>query len=277
MSAVLAASCNRNERIEPSVSPGEETLIELLSHSSIRDMEIFLYEDWGIRKLQTHIHIDSTIVQITDGQSIEIPVQLRSGDYLAVALANCPSTPDSRALQSLDAIEALTMNYAAEQCDYPFLSGYCHFKTGEECAVQLGSLLCPVHIVSIDNQLEEAPLIQNPRVYFRNASAIAQVLRQDGFRPTQWVDNPAGLRSPELFIAYLPHDIGYIRLETDITLYCYPNDSPYDGPGTPRTELILEGETDGETLRFVTKLPAIRRGRDCRVALSLSEWNVEYP
>ena len=126
--------------------------------------------------------------------------------------------------------------------------------------ITLSPLLCAVQVQYVDNLLEGRPLLKSPRIFFRYANASAQVLRQDGFRASQTVESPVGLRSPELFFAYLPQDIGYYRCEPGITLYCYPNDSPFPTIGTPRTELVLEAESDSLTVGFSTVLPALARG-----------------
>lgn len=257
--------------------PGETGRSEIgfLSPYPIRSLDLFIYEDRGIRKLYTYIHIDSLIRPSAESPPFETGFVLPSGDYIAVALANCPSPPQIRALQSMDAMENLSVSYASETVAFPFMSGFCQFRAGYDARLHLSSLLCEVKIESVDNLMEGCPLLKNPRVYFRNANASAQVLRQDGFRPTQWMDDPAKMQSPELFIAALPEDIGRYRQEPGLSLHCYPNDSPYDGPGTPRTEIVLEAEKDGETLRFATSLPALMRGRSYSIALSLSEWNLE--
>ena len=142
--------------------------------------------------------------------------------------------------------------------------------------IRITPLLCEVRLLSVDNQLEGRPQLKNPRVFFRNANASAQVLRQDGFRPAQMVDSPEGLRSPELFLAYLNEDIGYFRCEPGVSLFCYPNDSPVATLGTPRTELVLEAESDGETLQFITGLPALRRGSSTGVHIIADDKSLYY-
>ncbi|MBO4595636.1 MAG: hypothetical protein J5632_03390 [Bacteroidales bacterium] len=157
-------------------------------------------------------------------------------------------------------MESLTMSYSSELSEAPLMSGMAQSKGADTVGITLTPLLCAIQITSVDNLLENRPLLKHPRFNFRYANASAQVLRQDGFRPSQTVESPVGMRSPELFLAYLHEDIGYNRCEPGITLCCYPNDSPFPTIGTPRTELILEAQADSLTLGFCTELPALHRG-----------------
>lgn len=217
---------------------------------AILRLDLLIYEDHGIRRLLHHSR--------SSGTRLRLPYP--GSDFIAVAIANSPGQIDPAALGSFDAAEALTMSYSNELAEAPLMSGTAQSSGSGTVFIRLTPLLCAVQLLSVDNCLQDRPLLKNPRVYFDYANASAQVLRQDGFRPSQTIESPAGLRSPELFFAALPEDIGYRRSEPGITLCCYPNDSPYATIGTPRTELVLEAEVEDGTVCFPTELPALPRG-----------------
>ena len=250
VSAVSAPACSKHTPARQEAPPGQADSITITVQPSwpaeIVSLDIFIYEDRGIRRLIYH------------SNKLRIPEP--GVDFIAVAIANAPGRIDAAALGSFDAMEALTMNYSSELTQAPLMSGMVQSKGRDTVRIALTPLLCEVRLLSVDNLLEDRPLLRNPRVYFRGANEVAQVMRQDGFRPSRMVESPEGMRSPELFLAYLNEDIGYFRCEPGISLYCYPNDSPVATLGTPRTELVLEAEAGGETLCFPTELPALLRG-----------------
>ena len=255
VTAVSASSCSKDKpsTTEPQLQADSISITLLPSWQvAMASLDLFIYDDSGIRPLLYHKGVTGAC------KSLKAPNP--GADFIAVAIANTPGRINPEALGSFDAMENLSMSYSSELAEAPLMSGMAQAKGGSSLSIRLTPLLCAVQLESIDNLLEGRPLLRNPRVYFRYANASAQVLRQDGFRPSQTVESPQGLRSPELFCAYLGQDIGYFRREPGISLYCYPNDSPFATIGTPRTELILEAECEGETLGFATGLPALPRG-----------------
>ena len=236
-----------------SPKPAQDSITISLTPSwqvEMASLDLYIYDDSGIRPLLYH--------KAETGMCKNLKAPNPGVDFIAVAIANSPGRMDAGALGSFDAMESLVMNYASELAGRPLLSGMAQGRG--DVVITLSPLLCAVQLQSVDNLLEGRPLLKSPRIFFRYANASAQVLRQDGFRASLTVESPVGLRSPELFFAYLPQDIGYYRSEPGITLYCYPNDSPFPTIGTPRTELVLEAESDSLTVGFSTVLPALPRG-----------------
>ena len=267
--AVSASSCSK-DKLPPTTSQHSvnDSITVIAKPSWKRDiarLDLFIYEDRGIRKLTFHSTGGLT-------QKVLNP----EVDFIAVAIANSPGHIDDASVGSFDAMEALCMSYRNELAEFPLMSGMAQAKPCDTLLLTLTPLLCEVHLASVDNLLEGRPLLRNPRVYFRYANASAQVLRQDGFRASETVESPEGLRSPELFFAYLPEPVGYFRCEPGITLYCYPNDSPFPTIGTPRTELILEAEADSLVLGFCKELPALARASSTPVRVVADDNSLVY-
>lgn len=266
LTAALAASC-KSEKVPVSEwpLPGNSSRIVMESPLDINCLDIFIYRDSGIKALLLHRRTDT----LAGAGQLEMDCAVDECDCIAVVLASSPGHPSVASLQSFDAMERLQMSYAREHSDYPFMSGMAQFHSPGSAVIKLTPLLCKVSIKSIDNCIEGQPLLRNPRIYLRNINASAQVLRQDGFRPSETISPPGNLRSPELMFSQLGKEIGYHRQETDLNLYCYPNDSPYGGPGTPRTEIVFEADTQDGPYIHIEELPAIRRAEDTVLDIKL--------
>ena len=91
------------------------------------------------------------------------------------------------------------------------------------------------------------------RIYLTNVNASCKYLKKDGFSP-EMIVNPgfldmdalSGFKDRSLLYADT-EDIGEETLYPGIKLFCYPNDSPEETPGSPFTRLVIEGKISGHT------------------------------
>ena len=86
-------------------------------------------------------------------------------------------------------------------------------------------------------------------------------LRQQDFRPTELIDAGAW--------TLLPCDVGYFSQEPNLTLWCYPNDTPEDILGVPRPSLEFACEIAGTTCSFEVPLPPLPRACSKEVIITV--------
>ncbi len=210
-------------------------------------LDIFVFEDTLTRKLEKY-------ERLLNATAARLP--LSRGDKVIVALANAQGE-FARLPQTFDELEKVGMRYAAERMETPLMSGMAVCSGGDSCCVELTPLLCSVRIESICFEAD-APL-KGPVAYLENVSAYCELLRQDGFYPSETIDRPDGLQDPMMMVQPLPKDIGSTEQHPGTTLWCYPNESP-DGPGTGPTRLCISGLLAGERRVFSFALKPLRRG-----------------
>ena len=225
---------------------------------AVRTLDIFIYADSPTRPLLWHMRTGHT-------ESLRFPLD---GDCTAVAIANAPGEFILDALKSMDSIEKLEMQYAAENAFYPTMSGLTPLSKDEpQGVIRLTPLLCKVSLYAICNSTGRR--IESLSIRFADANSSAELLRSEGFRPVQTISGPDGLLSPELFSAKFAFDIGIPTVHPGLNLYCYPNDSEEETPGTPRTTLIIEGFINKRSCTWSIPLPPIKRGADIKVEVDI--------
>lgn len=254
---VLVSSCQRAPDGQTSQS-GCTFLFRVRSSCPIDSVDVFVYSDEGIRQLDSYCRV---------APAPDITVKAVPGDKTFVFLANVPGSFATGRLQRFDAMETLSMRYASESAASPLLSGIIHSSSGSGSTVDLKPLLCPVIIGSVRNSLD-APL-EAPVLCLKGVNAHAEVLRTAGFRPSETVDGPEGLRDPSVMVRALPFDAVDTPLEAGITLYCYPNDISDATAGALPTSICMAGRLRGEDRLFEAALPAIARGDTLRVHLKI--------
>ena len=92
------------------------------------------------------------------------------------------------------------------------------------------------------------------KIYLTNVNASCCIMKHEDFRPESIV-NPGFLdteamgrfHDSRIVCADAVPDIGRSPVNPGIRLYCYPNDSLEETPGSPFTRLVIEGKIAGYT------------------------------
>lgn len=228
-------------------------------------------------------HISHTDIFVYDADGLRELLVSRSYDFLpdsavffcpaktvtVVAVANSPRGFNTSALERFDSIELLTYRFEEDSPERPVMSGQKNVAAGGSGYLSLTPLLCRVMVGEVSNKLKGYVRLEDPRIFLENMNATAEALRSEGFHPSEMVSAPP--------VRSLPYDIGIYTQTPGTELFCYPNDSAEATIGTPATEFVFECEISGETHRFRTALPAIRRNSTLRVDVTVTgETTFEY-
>ena len=219
----------------------------------VRRLDVFCYGTEGTRQLVSHARLDS----LPEILALDVP----EGDKAVVCIANSPHDFNLGALGRFDAMGQLSYSFQDDDPQVPILGGWAEVPdSGGEIVLQ--PLLCRVVLASVANTMDGYELLEDPRIRLRDLPEAAEILRERDFRPTELID--AGAWVP------LPHDVGYFPQEPQISLWCYPNDTPENILGTPRPRLEFECVIRGETCSFEVPLPPLPRASTVEVSLTIN-------
>ena len=234
-----------------SVVPGGTFSMEEADH-----LDILLYESDGLGKLVTSCR---TSVQELD--SVTFPCT--DGAVNVVVLANLPGHPNTAVLDRFDTVELLQSGFADDDPGHRIASGCGRVDVCGDCVCEivLTPLMSRITLASVTNSMKGYILLEDPRVRLTRVNPTAEVLRQDGFRPSACLDALPGLR--------LPCDVGFYTQYPETDLWCYPNDTPESTLGIPRTGIEFECEINGRTCVFPSDLPPIPRDAVIRADLTV--------
>ena len=291
---ILAAGCAESpfpESVSPDVRAGTETLVSphpypsgpdilsaattLLARQSalfpglpvqveaddwwlIRRMDIFVFNDDGIRAL------DSYTRSYPYGTPADT-VSLASGPKIVVAVANC-ALPDPlvTGLHCYEDLRGAVAEFSSDHPSYPVMSGQAHFSAGggAVCTVTLEPVMSVVEVQSLECRMDEpyrGQKLSGVKVYLTGVGNRAGLLEQDGFLPTETLNN-GGLSEQDL--GRLPYSgmvykyLGNGRTSGGTTsyggasLYCYPNEAEEESFASPFTRLVVEGKLNGKTCYY---------------------------
>ena len=211
--------------------------------SPVRTLDLFVYDNGGTQPLEKHLSLDC----LPDSLSF----LTTTGEKILVGIANSPHRFNLAALGRFDAMQQLTFTFADDDPACPVLGGSVTTvrQAGE---LRLTSLLCRIILKTVNNTMDGYELLEEPRVRLLDLPDNAEILREKDFRPSELLD--AGPWVP------LPCDVGFFPQEPEISLWCYPNDTPEEILGVPRPTLEFECRIEGESCSFDVPLPPLPRG-----------------
>ena len=219
----------------------------------IRRMDLFVFDDDGIGALDAYTRSFSYSPSAIEIRSAEGPKRV-------VAIANHP-LPDGfvTSVGHYEDLKKIVADLTEDDPSCPVMSGEARFTAGAErsCSVTLEPVLSAVEIHSLTCKMEGAwagMSLERVKVYLTGVSCRADLLRTEGFLPTETLNN-GGLSEHDM--ARLPYSgmvyrfLGNGRPSGGRTsygtasLYCYPDEAEEETPGSPFTRLVVEGTLDG--------------------------------
>jgi hypothetical protein len=259
----LLGSCDKTTDLDPPLPDGQDppevmvdsvlTQIRVLADGRpVERLDLFVYDADGLRPMEKQLEFN--------GLQEELDIPTLPGDKLVVGIANSPKRFNRKALERYDAMEQLSFNYADDDPDRPVLGGF--VKTNAQCGeIRLQPLLCCIRLVKVSNTMDGYELLENPCIRLRDLPNAAEILRLQEFRPAELID--AGPWTP------LPYDVGYFPQEPNLTLWCYPNDTPEDVLGVPRPYLEFQCSIRGSVCSFKVPLPPLPRACTKEISLTI--------
>lgn len=240
------------------ISIVERCSITESSGGSISGIHFFLYDGDGLKQLEH----DWT----EEGMTEEINFRSSKKDKIVVAVANCPHEFDISKLGRFEAIEHLQMSFVDDDCVSPVMSGVCAVSPLIRSELVLKPLMGRIILEGITNNMSGYKRLEDPRVFLTGASEKVELLRNDGFHTSEFLEGRD-------FTTALPCDVGMFPQHPGTEMFCYPDDS------TDGITLVLECEIKGKTRCFEKNVSPIGRNETKRVEFTIESedrfyWNV---
>ena len=216
-------------------------------------LDVLLYDADGVGGLESW----------TSYRSLPDSIVIRGAKRakIAVLIANSPRSFSRRGIERYDSVELLSYEFDEDTPEQPLMSGTATLIPGTPGKIILAPLMARVQLCGISNLMTGYVRLEDPRIYLENMNPAAEILRLNGFRPTEILE---GRRKKPL-----PFDVGLFTQNPMTELFCYPNDSLESTMGTPHTTLVLECEINGLTCRFPVDLKDIGRNTTVHVDITV--------
>ena len=117
-----------------------------------------------------------------------------------VAVANSPMDFNTSALDRYESIELLSYRFEDDSPQVPLMSGVGSVGADMSTVVTLTPMLARVMLGEVCNELKGYVRLEDPRITLESMNASAEILRTNGFYPSETVPEPP--------VARLPFDIG---------------------------------------------------------------------
>lgn len=220
-----------------------ETTISPLSKTNIFNLDIFIYEATGTRKMFAHL-------------VNETRVNLPEGEYLVAVIANCPGKFNDKVLGRYESMETLKYNFENDNPKRPVLSGMQTVVAGKENSVELNPVICKIEISSVDSDID----IYNLKLYLKNIASEAELFRWSKFSSAESISSGAEYcfwGRPDWQYSFYPHE----------SLWCYPD----DGRDFSRTSISVEFGFDGRDYLHEFDLPPLGRADQKSVFIFIND------
>lgn len=269
LSVLPLSLCCKEIELEESrtvVEEREEEMVTLTIESKkinsriqLRSADYFLFSTEGTRELLRYSATSGT-------------VEVCAGEYDLVVIANSQGKIDTSVVNRYDVLEQLCCRLESEDPSCPMCSGELHLDIRKNTAVVMEPIpmISRIQLMKVENNMGGLALVENPFVFLTNISSQAEILRHNGFRPSEFI------KAGE--IEYLD-DIGRYPAYPDIELFCYPNElgGVFSGvkaaPDMKLTEIsqatgiVMVCTIEGDTVKMEAALPQI--GRNAVIYASL--------
>lgn len=220
----------------------------------IRRLDLFIFEDDGIGMLDAYSRsyaYSPTAVELCSS----------GGEKRVVAVANA-AFPDSfvSSILSYEDLRGAVVSLTEDNPSYPIMSGEARFTagSGRSCDLTLEPMMSVIELRSLRFR-GAGEALTGVRVYLTGIGNRAELLREEGFLPSETLNN-GGLSETDLArLAYSGMVYRYLgngRPDGDGTaygtasLYCYPNEAEEESAGSPFTRLVIEGKLNGQTCYY---------------------------
>ena len=191
----------------------------------------------------------------------DVAVASMAGEKVLMACSGLESTSED--WMWVSSISSLSDAWSAlenESRDFPVMSGSCGFHAGlateKRPELVLRRISSEIHLKSLKCDFKGKPYegekLSDIHVYLTNVNASCQIWNDPGtatriINQGRLIDGDAArFKDKSLIYQRVEDVVGVEGIKTDIKLRCYPNMAEEEGPGSPFTRLVIQGELDGE-------------------------------
>ncbi|MCD8313091.1 MAG: hypothetical protein LUC24_02930 [Bacteroidales bacterium] len=254
----LVFGCSSDPEVNVAEGSEEEAefSVRLLSDSDCENAhtDVFIFNNDALRRIDAYQRVSGTSFKASS----------RVGEKLLVAIANSSlGSGDWRRISSYDGLMEEMSMLEDEDADCPVMSAQTEISAGTEESYELDMtrIMSKVRVRTLCTDFHATEFDGEPftdaKVYLTNVNASCAIMREENFRPVMIV-NPGyldygaieGFRSGSMLWSDVPFDLTSSAMDADISLYCYPNDTPEETYGSPFTRLVLEGKICGVTCYY---------------------------
>lgn len=227
-----------------------------LEDFKIKTLDIFIYDTEGVKALEEHQTLTGGDIPRQGHLELRLP---SASPRTVVLIANCPKALNDEAVARFDSMELLEFAFEDEDTGAPVL---CGVSQGETPQIELAPLLSRVVLAAVTNGLADYELLEEPSVRLCDITPSARALQKVDFRPAETIAVGKTVA--------LPCDVGFHTQHPDISLFCYPNDTPETSLGAPRTSLEFQCKIKGVECSFPVDLPPVGRNSVTRIELIIN-------
>lgn len=258
----LLLGCNAPEILQEATFTGtgheEPVKVAVRSESKghIESMDIFVFNNDILQRLDCYQRFG----EMSEGI---ISVASRKGAKKVAVCANSGRERNEwKGINSLEALHRTVADLENEQRGRLLMSAEADIMpgngTGHATPIYLKKLAAEIVLQSISCDFSGKPYegekLENVKIYLTNVNASCKIMSSGTTSPERII-NAGGLNlldmekfaDRELVMHILDHDVGPRAHKEDISLICYPNCGTEEGPGTPFTRLVIEGQVGKET------------------------------
>lgn len=224
--------------------------LKMKNTSSASCLDIFTFND------DRMMHLDS-YQRVEEYRNGNIDVRSQNGDKIIFACANSHREAyDWAEINSMDALNTVEVSLDKEIRAHPVMSGWSRATAGQKapCEILVSPLRSEIYLRSIRCDLNDKNevRIKNAKVYLTNVNALCSIMSDVITTPKHIVnagepdyEYMSNMSTPDILMQKIPATIGEERYMAGISLFCYPNSCTEEGPGTPFTRLVIEGDIEG--------------------------------
>ena len=257
----LFPSCTYHHT-EPYDPSGTGTADEVKAMNENSDIDLLVFDDDELMHLDSYIRTDDM-----PGNLLEIRSQ--NGDKIVFACINSQweryDWADIRSFSSLGGIYA---DLRKEKRGDPLMRGIMRLEAGSPAGMTVSPIASEVCLRSVRSDFSgkgyEGEDITDVMVYLTNVNVRCSLTDYEDIIPTHIINH--GCLNESETQEFSDPDIILQRMDKIssessvpvISLFCYPNNSKSEGPGTPFTRLVIEGSIQGKRYWWPV---VINRGR----------------
>lgn len=225
--------------------------------SDIKTLDAFVFNDDALQRLDSYQRFDEI-----DGQTVTIAST--KGEKIISFCANSQKARyDWAIISSRSSLERVNSDLERERRKSPLMTGEIKIDTEGNRIDEIGiyPLINEITLNSICCDFSGKPYegeeLKDIKVYLINVNAECSIMETDKTLPVRIInsgaldlEDVAKFTEPDLIFQTFDKPVGDKRLTPEISLWCYPNASKEESPGSPITRLVIEGTIDGKVCYY---------------------------